>query len=46
MYEGIEGRTTVQQQIEYLSTTFNTAYSWNYEMVRRELSDPSFAPES
>jgi len=37
MYEGIEGRPTVQQQVEYLSTTFNTAYSWNYEMVRRDL---------
>jgi hypothetical protein len=26
-----------EQQIELLSTTFNTAYAWNYEMVRREL---------
>src|SRR5262249_1750226 len=26
-----------ERQIELLSTTFNTAYAWNYEMVRREL---------
>ena len=26
-----------ERQIELLSTTFNTAYTWNYEMVRREL---------
>jgi hypothetical protein len=37
MYEGIGNRTDVQQQVEYLSTTFNTAYAWNYEMVRRDL---------
>ncbi len=26
-----------EEQIELLSTTFNTTYTWNYEMVRREL---------
>jgi hypothetical protein len=26
-----------EQQIELLSTTFNTTYTWNYEMVRRDL---------
>ena len=26
-----------EEAIELLSTEFNTAYSWNYEMVRREL---------
>src|SRR5262245_1835609 len=26
-----------ERQIELLSTTFNTAYAWNYEMVRRDL---------
>ena len=41
MYEGAVGNTPThderEQQIELLSTTFNTAYAWNYEMVRREL---------
>ena len=26
-----------ERQIELLSTSFNTAYAWNYEMVRRDL---------
>jgi hypothetical protein len=41
MYEGAVGHPPThderEEQIELLSTTFNTAYSWNYEMVRREL---------
>jgi len=41
MYEGAVGNTPThderEQQIELLSTTFNTAYAWNYEMVRRDL---------
>jgi hypothetical protein len=39
MYEGTTnaGTTSDQNAVEYLSTTFNTAYSWTYEMVRLEL---------
>ncbi|HKA29623.1 MAG TPA: ferritin-like domain-containing protein, partial [Candidatus Binatia bacterium] len=41
MYEGAVGQTPShderERQVELLSTTFNTAYAWNYEMVRREL---------
>ena len=41
MYEGAVGHAPThderEQQIELISTTFNTAYVWNYEMVRREL---------
>src|SRR5262249_36413548 len=41
MYEGAVGHAPThderERQVELLSTTFNTAYAWNYEMVRREL---------
>src|SRR5215510_936065 len=41
MYEGAVGQAPShderERQVELLSTTFNTAYAWNYEMVRREL---------
>ena len=38
MYEGIANDPAAREAtIEELSTTFNTTYTWNYEMVRREL---------
>jgi hypothetical protein len=38
MFEGIGNEPRdVQTDVEFLSTTFNTSYSWNYAMVRREL---------
>jgi hypothetical protein len=38
MYEGaVSPVRPSEEQIELLSTTFNTTYTWNYEMVRREL---------
>ncbi|HWP64484.1 MAG TPA: ferritin-like domain-containing protein [Candidatus Limnocylindria bacterium] len=38
MYEGIQNAPRdPQAEIEFLSTTYNTSYTWNYAMVRREL---------
>lgn len=41
MYDDAVGHSQThdgrERQIELLSTTFNTTYTWNYEMVRREL---------
>ena len=41
MHEGavahVQTHDAREEAIELLSTEFNTAYSWNYEMVRREL---------
>ena len=38
MYEGVSNDpAATDAQVEELCTTFNTSYTWNYEMVRREL---------
>jgi hypothetical protein len=41
MYDDAVGQTGThdgrERQIELLSTTFDTTYAWNYEMVRRDL---------
>ena len=37
MYDDTIGHAERERQIELLSTTFDTTYTWNYEMVRRDL---------
>jgi hypothetical protein len=38
MYEGISSRPRdLDGEVEVLSTTYNTSYSWNYAMVRQDL---------
>jgi len=37
MYDDAIGHAERERQIELLSTTFDTTYTWNYEMVRRDL---------
>jgi hypothetical protein len=37
MYDEAVGHGGRERQIELLSTTFDTTYAWNYEMVRRDL---------
>jgi len=38
MYEGVTNATqTGDDALEFLSTTYETAYTWRYEMVRRDL---------